>query len=94
MRRPRNTQMQCLLHYLAGGIKNKKLKPAAHLRKELNKLPREAISSAVSSSVLRVFVRISRGEISNIKHGRYFTHGLARRKTHENATAHMMKQLS
>ena len=66
---------------------NFRLKPAAHLRKELSKLPceaREAISSAVSSSVRLSFREnfASRGEISSIKHVRYFPHGLARRKTH------------
>ena len=58
--------------------------------------PREVISSAVSSSVRLRFREnfASRGEISNIKHDRYFPHGFARRKTHENSTAHVMKQLS
>ena len=33
-------------------------------------------------------------EAKNIKHDRYFSHGLARRKTHENFSAHKRKQLS
>ena len=58
--------------------------------------PREAISSAISLSVQLGFHEnlASRGKMSNIKHDRYFPHGLARRKTHENSIAHVMKQLS
>ena len=58
--------------------------------------PREAISSAFSSSVRLSFHEnfASRGEISNIKQDRYFPHGLAGRKTHKNSTARVMKQLS
>ena len=46
-------------------------KPAAHLRKELSKLPREAISLAVSSRVrlrFRESVFASRGREENIYH--------------------------
>ena len=50
--------------------KNDAVKPAAHLRKELSKLPREAISSAVSSSVRLSFREFfaSRGREENIYH--------------------------
>ena len=44
------------------------VKPAAHGRKELSKMPREAVSSAVSSRVLRSFGEkfASRGREENI----------------------------
>ena len=72
------------------------VKPAAHMRKELSKMPREADSSAVSSRVRWSFGEnfASRGEISNIKHVGYLRFRLARRNSHQNFTAHERKRLS
>ena len=49
-------------------------KPAAHLRKELSKVPREAVCSAVSSRVRQSFGEkfASRGREDKIRHVGYF----------------------
>ena len=89
--------MVCAWWFLYGKKESKiSLKPAAHVRKELSKMPREADSSAVSSRVRWSFGEnfASRGEISNIKHVGYLRFRLARRNSHQNFTALERKRLS
>ena len=57
---------------------DKGLKPAAHVRKELSKMPREAAGSAVSSRVRKVLVRNSPREAVRIKSNMLDIFGLAR----------------
>ena len=66
-----------------------KIKPSARERKQLSKIIREAVSSAVSSRV-----RVDFGEAKIIKHDRYLSRDLARQKSHQNLRAHGRKQLS
>ena len=82
--------------FVSARARKRPLKPAAHVRKELSKMPREADSSAVSSRVRGSFGEnfASRGEISNIKHVGYLRFRLARRNSHQNFTAHERKRLS
>ena len=72
------------------------LRPAAHLRKELSKLPRETISSAVSSRVRLSFREFfaSRCREENICCVWYLRFRLTRGNSHGNSTAHLRKQLS
>ena len=59
------------------------LKPAAHVRKELSKMPRETVGSAISSRTRRILVRNSPYEalrkLSNMFHIFRFARQIARR---------------
>ena len=89
-------ELNCTIFRMDYWIDNCLLKPAAHLRKELSKLPREAISSAVSSRVRLSFREFfaSRGREENICRVWYLRFRLVRRNSHETSTAHLRKQLS